>query len=294
MPNYRMVFEFNENNGAGFNEVYYRTAGSITDAATVPPGIITRRLNNLNYLNTFARIRITQLGLLRATSVVPIGQRGQNTDARDGLLGTASNMAPLPVGAAIVCSLQGLNGGSRKLWMRGANQGDYQRDATTGLDAFHPAFVKDLKAMVGQMGAAGFGILQVGKVTPAVNPAVALVSIDGSRKDGTSDLTTAGNVALDASQRIIITRTSKKDFPGLNGHFSVLSATPPKYKIPYQTPGGAGPVPVSGFAHAEIYGTVSTFVGATAIPDHLGTRTSRSPLTRSRGAKRAARIRQSV
>jgi hypothetical protein len=292
--NYKVVFEFFESNGSQFNEVYYRSESSIDAAANIPQLVLVNRLANLNHLNLLRQIRVADLGTARLTAVVPVNKPGTNADAPNGQTGEADGQDPLPVGAAIVCGMSGVNGGSRKLWMRGANIGDYQRNNVTGVDMIHPGFTKAFNNQMKRMADAGFGIRTLGKANPLTNPLRNLLKVEVGPTTGTAILTCDGNVALDLTQRLIITRVDPKILPALNGHFTVISAAAPKYTIAYTMPGGTTSVTNVGYVHAELYNAISVFNPARCLPLYLATRTSKNPYTHSRGARRPQRLRSRV
>ncbi len=292
MATFKVVFEFAESNGATFNEVYYRDSGSLADAQQIPNAIINARLRMLNHLNTFLRARISSTDTAGVTAVKTINLDGIDEDVQQGGSGGAEVQAPLPPGAAVVCVLSGVAGGSRRLWMRGANEGDYERNNLTGKDQFDPLMVNNFALYCKALAAGGFGIRLLGRANALTNPRRKLTVVSGVAGDGTSLITTDGLVALDLRQRLIITQADPKLLPGLNGHWQVLAAGGPPYKIGYRTPAneniGTGNL---GFAHAELYSSVSTFAPANCALDHLGTRTTKNPRSRSRGARRAVRLR---
>jgi hypothetical protein len=292
MATFKVVLEFAESNGATFNEVYYRDAATIADAGLIPSAVISARLRLLNYLNKLLRARVSSTDTQGVTATTPINLPGTNTDAPGGSTLVGIRQKPLPAGAAVVCVMSGSAGGSRRLWLRGANQGDYERDEDSGQDAFDPNFRKNFTAFAKTLSAAGFGIRLLGRANPVNNPKRKITVVNGVAADGTSLVTTDGLVALDLRQRLIITQASIKDLPGLNGHWQVLAAGGPPYKIAYRTPNNANVAGVNlGYAHAELYSAVSTFNSLLCVPDHMGTRTTKNPLTRSRGARRAVRVR---
>jgi len=292
MAAYKVVFEFSESNGSTFSEVYYRESSSPGDAVKGLAAVIDARQLLLNRLNNFDRVRAAALDASRATAILPVNRSGWNTVGPLGSDTASFDQVPLPVGAAIVCVLGGSGGGSRRLWVRGCNLGDYRRNSVTGVDQFSASFQKNFAALVVALNAAGFGIRRIGRVNPTINPARKIVSVNGTRGDGTSDVTTDGLVSLDATQRAVITRASPKDLPGLNGRFSVLKVAGMVYTIAYRTPEDRTITATnSGYMHAEVYGALSPFDPLLCKPDHLGTRTSKNPRTRSRGARRAQRTR---
>lgn len=290
MPAFRIVWEFQESNGASFQEVYYRDANSPSEAAALGNALKIARLNLLHPLNTWQRIRVSQVGSNRITATVAVASIGTAFFAFG-----ATNQEPLPVGAAIILSLSGAAGGSRKLWLRGCPDTFYNRDATTGRDVVKAELQKALDDFFPQLKKAGYGIL---RLKPATAPGqgvlspLAITQIDGHTTPGQSVLTLAAAPGYPFPGRVIIGRTSQKDVPGLNGHWSLLKApNGNQITIGYTTPANTVVITNQGYVRSEEYNPVSVFDDKNCGFDHMGTRTSKNPLSRSRGARRAARLR---
>lgn len=284
MPSFRCVLEFAENNGAGFNEVYYLTATSIAALTPFPgPLFIQQRLQLLHPLNTWLRIRVSQVGSPRITTVININQPG--TSVAPG--------GPLPPGAAMVLALAGTPTGSRKLWMRGLAQSHYIRDPMSGKDVLDAALTIALPQFFMTLQANNLGILQLtpnsGPMT--VNGKYTITQIDGTAGNGTSILTYVGVPGWAVNTRLLMSNFSKKDLPGLQGQFTVIAIGAQTVTINYQTPELSIVKTPGASARYAPYQAVSIFNPAKCGFDHWGTRTTRNPLSRSRGARRAVRLR---
>jgi hypothetical protein len=79
--------------------------------------------------------------------------------------------------------------------------------------------------------------------------------------------------------------------PRLNGRYTVLANPGPTLTINYTTPLNAKIPVLTGFIKAAAFDATHLVDPTRSGFDHMGTRTSRSPLFGSRGAKRAGRIR---
>lgn len=284
MPSFRVVLEFAENNGAGFNEVYYLTATSIANLQPFPgPQFIQQRLQLLNPLNTWLRIRVSQVASPRITTVINVNQAG--TSIAPG--------GPLPPGAAMVLALSGAPTGSRKLWMRGLSQSHYLRDPMSGKDILDAALTAALPTYFATLQANNLGILQL---TPnsgpnTVNGKFTITQVDGTAGNGTSILTFVGASGWAVNTRLLMSGFSKKDLPGLQGQFTVIAVGAQTVTINYQTPELSIVKTPGAAARYAPYQAVSIFNPARCSFDHWGTRTTRSPLSHSRGARRAVRLR---
>jgi hypothetical protein len=285
VADFRVVWVFTENNGASFNEVYYVSATDAKTAAKVPMPLIVARLNLLHNLNNFTVSRASLAGGNRVT-----GFKNINLAGTIGATG-----GPAPPGESVICNLVGSSGGVRKLWLRGCPQRVIVRDGNSGRDNPSPGFLDLLGEFFTQLQAAGYGLRQVQGQTPGPLTNLKILSVDGSRKDGTSDFKLSAAPGYPYPSRVIVGGASKKDLPAANGRWS-LSNPPvgPLVTLPYQTPNGS--IVTGGNSHMrqESYSAISVFSASDCGFAYFGTRTTKNPLTRSRGARRAARIRTSL
>jgi hypothetical protein len=281
MATFKTVWQFVENNGATFSEIWYKDGGSITTIVDPNSLSIQTRLNFLHPLNTLVRIRVSQLGVLRNTVNVLINRAGQGPFPQQ----------PLPVGAAMVCQVAGIGGGSRKWWMRGNSKTDYSRNSINGVDQPAQGFLQNLAAMFTALNGDGYGIL---RLTPIANPAVQISKItqaDGKTTPGSTVLTLNQALPVIAGATVIISRVNPKELPRLNGRFTVLAVVGNTLTINYATPQNQIVPILQGFIKQAVFDATHLVDPTRSGFDHLGTRTSKNPLSGSRGAKRAARIR---
>jgi hypothetical protein len=281
MPDYRVTWEFSESNGAGFSEVWYYFGGTIQSALATDPNLITARLGLLHPLNTLRRIRASDTSTQRNTGVVQYNLAG--------LAGTLAG-PPLPPGAAAVIQFNGLTSGSKKCWLRGLPDDWYLRDKTSGQDAPPPAFNTALTAWINALFTYNYAIRRIQPYDPKNFPKFQILQVDGSRGDGTSDLSLPTVPLWTLPFRVIIGGCNKKNLPALNGHFTATNILNKIVTVPYRTPNNTIVVGAGGYVRLEVYQT-SSIVSRTSKFAYYSTRTTRSPLPHSRGAKRAARIR---
>jgi hypothetical protein len=281
MATFKTVWQFVESNGSTFSEIWYKDGTSISTIVDPASQSVQRRLGFLHPLNSLVRIRVSQVGTLRNTQNVLINKAGQ-------AIGT---LGPLPAGAAIVSQVAGVGGGSRKWWMRGNAKDDYARDPVTGVDKPNAGFLQLLQSMFNALNTDAYGIL---RLTPLANPAVQVSSItqaDGKTTPGKTVLTLNQALPVVAGAQVIISRVNAKELPRLNGRFTVISVVGPTITINYATPSNTIVPILNGFIKAVAFDTTHLVDPARSGFDHMGTRTSKSPLSGSRGAKRAGRIR---
>jgi hypothetical protein len=282
VPSFKTVWQFIESNGSTFSEVWYKDAQTISTVVDPNSTSVKTRLTFLHPLNTLVRIRVSQVLTLRNTQNVLISLNGS----------APGTQGPLPAGASLVLNVAGVGGGSKKWWMRGNAKDDYTRDAVTGKDSPNPQFIAQMKVMFGALAQDGYGIL---RQTPIANPATQIAkvtNVDGMTSPGNTILTTSINLNVQAGQQVVLTRFNPKDWPRLNGRFTVLAAAANSITINYTTPNNSKAPVNSGFAKALVFDATHVVDPTKSGFDHMGTRTSKSPLFGSRGAKRAQRIRQ--
>lgn len=283
MATYRVTWQFNENTGATFNEVYYRTAGTPAAAGAIDAAI-TARLPLLHNLNTLLQIRVADVDNVRSTFIQPVN-----------LAGTYNGITP-PVapGLCAVLILGGTIRGSRRVWMRGLPDGYIARDETSGKDKPPGNFVNLLTTWFSAMAGVGYGLRYL--FSPSEGGAyvyLPVTQVDGTAGNGTSIVTVVGASPFFANDTAIFGKASKKDLPAFNGRFTVLAESGQTITVAYATPGNALVKSPGARARKGAYHNVDVFNPASCRFGWYGTRTTKNPLTHSRGARRAARIRTS-
>jgi hypothetical protein len=295
MPDYKIVSSYTSDQGDSFTETWYATKSSFDAVQNAFDSTVSSRLAMLNDDYTFRQVRFIQLDGSRLTSFLVYNSIGHNGDALGGVTGGAANQRPAPAGTAILCLISADNRKTRHLWLRGINQGDVEINASNGLWVEHPNFINSFRDYRQVLKAAGMGLRSLKSKDPLNNPIQKISKVDGSRGDGSTDVTTIGAVIMDATQRVIITRASKKDLPGLNGRFQVLKQVGNVITIPYNTPANAViQTAALGYVHGEQYAPISVIDPLSSFSLRVVTRDTKNGLTRSRGARRAVRVRSLV
>jgi hypothetical protein len=279
-----MVCQFAENNGAGFNEVYHTQGSSPTNALNGYGVFVSARLALLHPLNTFLRIRVSDINSPRLTSLANVNLSGL----------APSTGGPLPVGAACVCSIRGSAMGARKLWLRGIPEAWYLRNVTTGVDAPPAALLTALANYLAAMVGFGVGMVHLQPKGVGLYTNQPLTKVDGSLGNGITSITAQNNPVFALGSRVVIGGTSRKDLPALNGQWTVVGVYSTGFQISYNTPQGIIVLNPKGYVRQATYSSLDVFASSQFIFDHFGTRTSRNPLTNSRGARRAQRLRLSL
>jgi hypothetical protein len=292
---FRHTLEFIQENGSTFSEIYYTGGTTLAAELQYPVALYNARLAMLANVHTLLRDRVSNTAVARQT-----GRRSFNTpgtllvqDPRSPL--QLPNVGfPAPPGAAMVINLVGTSGGSRYLWMRGGSTSDYVMD---GQDRSYPTglFRNNLQTFLTQLNMNAWGLLTV--VPTGTNKPVPVTKVDGLTNPGQAILTLNGAIAgLAIGSRISLGRFNQKDLPALKGGFTVIAIPPPVgtnqlIQIQYATPGNTVVVPMTGTVRLLQPNPVSTVDPVNSKFAYCGTRIIKNPFSRSRGARRAARIR---
>jgi hypothetical protein len=288
MPTFRVVWEFIEANGSGFNEVYYVDGANAASAVGISDLLRIARLNLLHTSNKWQRIRASQVDQQRVTAQNNLSQFGLSVDTA----------GPVPTGAAAVCALVGQAGGQRKLWLRGVGASSFMRNASSGADQPPAFFLQKLTQFFAGLQNDLLGIRRLMPTAPpggGVLSKIKIVTVAPNARPGLADITLAAAPGYPFPSRVLIGGASKKDLPSLNGHWQLVAApVGALVTIPYQTPGNMTINGGNAYMRQESYFATSVFNAAGCGFDHYGTHTSRVPLFRSRGARRAARLRSAL
>lgn len=286
MPNFKVVWEFGRPDGSTFGEQYYCPATDANNATTVVSQLDSKRLALLHPNNRLLRIRASQVG-----GGVPTASRTIN------LAGTAPVDNPdrgTGPGWSIVIGLTGQTGGSRKLWMRGCSSADLGTPDAFGVPGVAPGFQTRLTTWARALQDNSYGILTKKKVDGVLVIKYQVVKVDGGVQPGYAYITTDVNHNLLTGNQVQFGLMDRKTLPGLNGTYTVLGVTATTIKVRYQVANNAVVLNNLGYAKKVLYNDVSVFDRSSVRFDYLGEHSTKSPLSRSRGARRAVRVRNSV
>lgn len=286
MAIYKEIWYFSAlgSNANAWTETYYATANSLQEAATYQQGFINRRLELLHPVNVFQKIRISEVGQNRVSTVRVVGQKGI----------AAADHDPHPPSVAVVCSMGSANpAASRRLWLRGCSTGMAWRRPDTGEDHFNPHFRTSLAAFFDMLSRQGYGILPLAKLTPGGPYPLKVLGVDGTRHPGKSWLEVNANPGIVAGNRIIVRKFSKKLLPGLDGAYQVLAVDGNEFQIQYATPEHRTIVTEEGTLRKEEYPTLGPLVPSLCGPQYISSRQTRGFFSNVRGSRRAARLRGS-
>lgn len=288
---YKLVFNYIESSGATWSEVYYRTASSAAVAVIVNGKAIAARRSMLHSTCLLRNIRSFNVAASRDSFTA--------TQNYPGLFVDTTSEGPAPAGLSAVVAFTVGTGRSVLRWMRGLPGALVREDPNTGFPAPPAILTKALQAFGAEMGNSGCGtrVLQPSQKYQGVqvtsNPTLGTTTISYNVAQGQAVPVFTGVVP---QNRLVIGLASKKDLPGLNGHWTVLAATTPtgtpqngSVTVKYVMPNGLAALPFNGYIKAEGYSAVNGFIGAGLA--YYGTHSTRSIFSNSRGAKHAARLR---
>jgi hypothetical protein len=290
---YKLIFNFIEASGATWSEVHYRTADSAVQAVVVNGSAINARLRMLHSTCLLRNIRAFNVTGGRDSFTANQNYPGTFVDA--------TNQGPAPAGSAAVASFGTVAGRSVYHWMRGVPSALISESPTTGFPTPPAALVNAIKAWCTQLGYSGCGSRTISNVT---NGKFQIVSVTPNPTQNTATIAYvigAGQVPpvfqpTTPNNRLVIGLASKKDFPGLNGHWSIVAATTPTgtpltgtVTIRYIVPNSTVAVPCNGYLKVEAYSSVNLYTSGSLA--YYGTHSTRSIFSNSRGAKHANRLR---
>lgn len=289
MAIFKEVWQFSSPGITGasvWSEVYYSSSGSLAFAAAFGQNFLAKRLALLHPINILNKIRLSDIANPRATTLVTIGQSGTGLPT----------LTPAPIDSAIICNLAStVAPGRRKLWLRGwigaggGYGGDGYRGSQTGSDFFSSIFKANLAAWFGKLQDNGYIVLVRQKANVVGFTPFYVSKVDGTAGNGYSVITTNGATGFAIGSQAIFARFSKKDFPALNGVFTVVNAAGNQITIPYVTPENQALIPTTGYVRQLGYLSTAVIDASISGPTFITGRKSKGPFSGSRGAKSATR-----
>jgi len=133
-----------------------------------------------------------------------------------------------------------------------------------------------------------FEILPI--VTTATNPWLQVTKIQPSTNSGRSLLTINGTQSWVVGNTVSLGSFSKKDFPALNGRFTVTGVPQAgQIEIAYVIPTGNTASPAKGRARLATYITGAFIDANQSKMAYIASRKTKSPFTNGRGSRSATR-----
>jgi len=273
--------------GSGvWSEVYYSMDSSLSVAAAFKISLLNARLRLLHPLNQLKKIRVSDTANPRASAVVQLNKPGLDTNVDSG---------PAANSSAVVCTLSStIFPSSRRLWLRGYTDDEAFRDRVTGNDRLSANFAADLKTWFQRLEDNDYCVnaqVRVGNAGVAYSK---ILSVNGTRGDGTSDVKINDNLPLLRGDTITLTLISKKDAPALSGRFTVLDYAFPLIKIQYTTPLNSLVSTQTGRVKKYVPAQTAKINARSCGFAFIGSRKAKNIATGSRGARSASRIRNLI
>jgi hypothetical protein len=190
---------------------------------------------------------------------------------------------------AVLILASSTTGASRRLWLRGLNDGDVQRGNATGIDIPSANLVTAMNAWIVTC-SSSFVIRSLTPLGTPPNVYQQINSVTGVVGSGSATIGFIGVNPFLLGQSVIITQMSPKVFPGLNGKWTPTSGGVNTFTIPYNLdqapPAGVakGRWRPAIYQYGAIDGTISAF-------DHFGSRDTGAGFSAGRGRKRAVKLR---
>lgn len=282
MPTYRTVFQFY---GGGtkpltFNEVYYVDATSPgAAAATMDPGFIGNRLACLDAGYFLKQVRISDIAQARVSLLANVGKAGTYD--------TTPNPAPPDVAVVLNLASSAVPA-RRKLWMRGIGSGLIKWDPVALQWGLSPGASVRLSAWIQSLETQKYTILAHHKASELGFAPINVTGLTPIVGTQLTSLTTAVGHNFVAGNQVNLARFSAKDFPGLNGVYTVIAVPDNTHlTIAYTLPHLQAEVPGQGKVrlYSAVPGaTIDSKISGFAF---VGVRKSRDPIDNGRGSRRS-------
>ncbi len=286
-PNtYKIVWSFVGPQGSTWNEVYYANASTPAQAITISAGAADSRLWLLHKTCTWQSISASDVSNTRSTATRRTNWSGAYPGPGPGFEDNGS-----PAETALVAQLVGVNGGSRKVWMRGIPARLVGTNPTTGVSVFGPATRQYFNSYISAIAAQGYGVR-----TLTATPRYQISAIANGPAPGTTILTYTVPAGQNppqfvAGSQVSLRQADQKQLPSLLGYFTVLNTGPLSITVRYTLPNANPPSAGLGYLRQVVYNTVSVFDPSRCNLAYWGSHDTRVFTQRSRGARRARRIR---
>lgn len=256
----KILYRFRNTNGDTWTEVYHKTTSDnvdITSDQAIAPSFINKRLAFLSSNCTLRRVTVSVVGggqpaRLRKPDLVGLDNSG--TEIKADL-----------AGVAVQYKWFGVDGGTRKSWMRGLRDDRVYINPATGSPSIQPALDTLVQGWVSALNANAYGWLPrkpVNRAIPLQTPR-AITNVNGSLMPGLARVTVlGGDVVLDTNKKLSISGVNPKLLPGMNGMWTVEQIAGATFDIRYQTPGSTSVTNPGGTMRPVVYGSVNVMFGA--------------------------------
>jgi len=224
MPSFKVKVQYTQFD-KGFQEIYYRDAASLVQAADIPANVITR-LISFRASGCFLRKIATSSVVNNRDAVI------RQYDRQPPVLQTVD--PPDVTNVAAVYTLASSDvGHTRHVWFRGLADANVMRDQVTGHDQPSDYLGRQMDLLRAALASNGFRIRGLKRVGVGGVTTQNLTSIDAVANAGSITVNWVGAFAVLASGRVIISQTNKKDFPALDGHWTPYDVQANSFKLRY-------------------------------------------------------------
>lgn len=284
---YKCVSYFSSGSSS-WTEVMYCNASNISGAGSnFSTAVVNARLKLANPLTYWRKVRISQVGAPRVSTILPINKQGTDTT-----LGYSTGTNPMPNTEAIVCTLGNVvPGASRRLWLRGSSQAAAARSPITGNDSLDPNFSSALTNWFLKLQQNNFEILPLVPVGQQGVQYVNVTNVAPGAAPGQTIVTCATPPGLSVGNQVLMSLFSKKDLPALNGSFTVTAIAGNTITIAYALPNNVAQPVTKGRLKKQIFASGAGIAQTYCSFSFIGGRKTKTNFTGSRGARSASRIR---
>lgn len=279
MAFFKYVFQFTQG-AKGFSEVYYGESDSIDNATKIGSVI----------LNRMCALR-PPLTILRKVRVSAVAGNRNSVPLTFNRPGTSPLLDPDVAGTSAVCNLVSTATGSRRqVALRGLPDDAISRNAANGLDEPQAQWQAYLTQFLRFLEEGRYMIRSLKKVGTSGITLQNITSIVAVANAGQVTVSTAAPMGVSTGAQVKLSQLDVKDWPGLNGIWTVVSATGNDFVIRYNFHTAGTFLITKGkcrnvdYDYGIINGSLSKF-------SHFGTRdTGRNPLG-GRGRRPGVHIR---
>lgn len=270
-----------------WTETYMKEGSSDPDTEVnlIPQTLLDLRLEMLHKSFKLRAVRVANVNVPKGTALRLIQKDGTHTNAE-------ANPGPDAAGLTAVHELVAINGAKRRIWFRGYPDAVIERQQNGG-DVGAGKLGDKTKAWLTALATAGYGIPKRRKAGEVDNVQKRFASrVDGSITAGQALIYLDTTVGLAVGDQVSLSQFNKKDLPGLEGLYDVLKVSDGiGIYVRYTTSDFRNVANAPGVVRKIVLQPVSQFNVAKCKMTHIGTRKTSRRFTGSRGASRAARIR---
>ncbi len=281
MATFKTIWVFSQTDH-GWTETHYRDATDLDTAATFSDALINARMTMASPLTVLRKIRVSELGVLRKSFPVQFNRAGQSPTGNEGP-DVASVTAVYSVGAPSV-------GLTSNMFIRGLSDSQVRRDPSSGQNLPGAALDSAARNFITKLAANAFVVYGLEKLTGIAPLKYFDVQSITIAADKTATLNVTGVIVLEGD-RFVLTQMSPKDYPGLNGLITAISADAGHIKVRYTSRLAPATYDVAkGRVRPAIY-TSGVIVPQLSPFNKFGTRDTGKNSLAGRGRKQAVRLR---